>query len=136
MAQRRFGSNQSPWPLICQGDWFITKGTTRNRFGNQRPQCYEYVLKPEDGWGLPASELKVSLEPLPCSTYIGPVHGEPEQYNGYVTVRVPSFWEPHRLVWVNVSKGNIAFADKVADAEVRRWEAKGWVTSIRPDPGR
>ena len=104
--------------------------------GGPRPQCYEYVLKPADGWGLPAHQLKVSLDPLPVSTYIGPVHGQPEEFSGYVTVRVPSFWQRDRLVWVNVSKDDKAFADKVPDAEVQSWIANGWTTWLYADPHR
>ena len=109
---------------IREGDWFVTR----------RPECYEYCLKPKDGWGLPAGQVKVSKEPLPLSTYIGPVHGRPEYYNGYVTVRVPSFWQRDRLVWVNVGRHNVEFANKVPDDEVDRWKANGWSTWIFNDP--
>ena len=121
---------------IRKGDWFKTKDTTHTREGRARPQCFEYSVKPAVGWGTPAHLLKIRPDALPPSTYIGPVHGEPEHYNGYVTVRVPSFWEPHRLCWVNVSKGNQKFADKVPQEEVDRWAAAGWYTLIRLDPDR
>ena len=108
---------------IREGDWFITNATRKNMYGGNRPQCFEYIVKPKDGWGLPASQVKVCLEPLPLSTHIGPVHGDPEEYNGYVIVRVPSFWQSDRLVWVNVAKDNTAFAQKVPDDKVRRGKA-------------
>ena len=104
--------------------------------GRERPQCFEYVVKPEEGWGRPAHELQIRPYPLPVSTYIGPVHGEPEHYRGYVTVRVPSFWEPHRLCWVNVSRDHIAFAEQVPDNELRRWKRRGWSNVIREDLDR
>ena len=80
---------------IREGDWFVTKDSKYNKGGTRRPECYEYCLKPKDGWGLPAGQVKVSKEPLPLSTYIGPVHGRPEYYNGYVTVRVPLVTHTH-----------------------------------------
>ena len=64
------------------------------------------------------------------------MHGEPEEHNGYVTVRVPSYWQSDRLVWVNVALGNTAFADKVPDDKVRRWKAHGWTTWLYADPDR
>ena len=121
---------------IREGDWFVTKDTKFNQNGMKRPECFEYWVKPKDGWGRPAKDLKVSLEPLPVSTYIGPVHGEPEFYKGSVTVRVPSFWEKNRLVWVNVAKDRINFATKVPDDEVARWRANGWSTRIFRDKDR
>ena len=61
------------------------------------------------------------------------MHGEPEHFNGYVTVRVPSFWEANRLCWVNVSKGNVTFADQVNAQEMHRWKTKGWVNVFHED---
>ena len=121
---------------IREGDWFITKDSKYNNRNQRRPECFEYITKPEDGWWLPAIYLKVSQEPLPLSTYIGPVHGRPEFYNGYVTVRVPSFWEKNRLVWVNVAKNSVSFATKVSDDEIACWKANGWSTWIFADPDR
>ena len=129
----------TPW--IQQGDWFITKRSTQTRHGTPRPKCFEYCLKPRDGWEITAEQFKMRLEPLPPSTYIGPVHGQPEYFNGYCTVRVPSFWtipgQPESaLVWVNVSKDNISFADKVSNKTVRSWKHKGWTDYIYLDPNR
>ena len=126
---------------IHEGDWFITKRSTQNRHGHSRPQCFEYRLNPRDGWGIPANELKVRngeghVEPLPCSTYIGPVHGEPEEFNGYITVRVPSYWNREELVWVNVRRDNVDFADRVTDKVRRRWTNRGWTNWIYLDPHR
>ena len=88
---------------IHEGDWFKTKNSTHTEKGRARPVCFEYKVNPEMGWGRPAHELKIQPYPLPLSTYIGPVHGKAEKWEGYVTVRVPSFWEPNRMCWVNVS---------------------------------
>ena len=143
MATRRkaTGSGWIPYPDIKEGDWFKTKSTTHTRQGRARPQCFEYSVKPAVGWGCPAHELQIRTDPLPCSTYIGPVHGQPEYYHSacgsvYVTVRVPSFWEPHRFCWVNVSKDKVAYAEKVQDRELLSWQAHGWINFINLDPDR
>ena len=121
---------------IREGDWFKTKSSTHTRKGTPRPQCFEYSVKPATGWGRPARELKISPNALPVSTYIGPVHGRPEYFNGYVTVRVPSYWQSGQLCWVNVARDNQTFADKVPQEEVDRWIAAGWYNLIWYDPHR
>ena len=83
-----------------------------------------------------ASLLMSRQEPLPPQIYIGPVHGAPEVFRDYVTVRVPSYWDPEVLCWVNVRKGEVNFAEKVRDSEVRAWKQRGWVNRIRDDPDR
>ena len=54
------------------------------------------------------------------------MHGEPEYFGGYVTVRVPSHMVDDRLCWINVSKGNVTFADKVTAHELQLWYQRGW----------
>ena len=75
----------------------------------------------------------ISPNPLPVSLYMGPVHGKPEKYRGYITVRVPSYWKPDCLRWINVAKRDITFADKVPDEELEKWRERGWTNWIRPD---
>ena len=116
---------------IHDGDWFKTFHSLYNARGGPRPQCFEYAFPPRVAWGLPADEVKINLQPLPLSTYIGPVHGSAEHFRGYVTVCVPSFWQPDRLCWVNVRKDHIAFAQKVPTNEVRQWSLNGWNNDIR-----
>ena len=70
------------------------------------------------------------------STYIGPVHEPPEYFRGYVTVRVPSYWEPDQLCWVNVAKDNRVFADKVPEHELRIWRQKKWKNQFIRDSDR
>ena len=127
-------------PWIQEGDWFITKSSTQTRHGTPRPQCFEYLYKPKDGWDMPPKSFTVRMGPLPPSTYIGPVHGQPENFNGYCTVRVPSFYplpgQRSRLVWVNISKDNISFANKVSDTTVQSWKQSGWTNNIYLDPDR
>ena len=85
---------------------------------------------------MPSSSVMISPNPLPVSLYMGPVHGKPEKWGGYITVRVPSYWKPGWLCWVNVAKDDIAFADKVPDEVVEKWRETGWTNSIRRDPIR
>ena len=127
--------SQADWDPsdIREGDWFKTKNSTHTAQGRPRPQCFEYTVKPAVGWGAPAHLLKISPDALPVSTYIGPVHGPAEHFRGYVTVRVPSYHQPHRLCWVNLSKGDQKFAEKVPQEEVDRWVAAGWFNLIRLD---
>ncbi len=104
------------------GDWFRTKSTTRTNTGRSRPQCFEYLAPPEDSF----PHSMVSRFPLPVSTYFGPVHGGPKFFDGYVTVLVPSYWIPNTLVWINVSKGHIKFADRIDRRDVDSWKVNGW----------
>ena len=111
---------------IYEGDWFRTKSTVTNHFGAHRPQCFEYCVPPEIGWGFNKRQIQLCHKPLPTSQYFGPVHGEPEHFCGYVTVCVPSHVIDDRLCWINVSKGKVAFADKVTAHELQQWYQWGW----------
>jgi hypothetical protein len=89
---------------------------------------------------MPPKAFTVRMGPLPTSTYIGPVHGQPEYFNGYCTVRVPSFYplpgQRSPLVWVNIGKDKISFADKVSDTTVQSWKQSGWTNNIYLDADR
>ena len=59
------------------------------------------------------------LESFDPGTYLGPIK-EIRTNTEYVAILV-------KEGWVNVSKGYNAFAFRVPDRDVRRWEANGWI---------
>ena len=120
---------------IQEGDWFVTKRTAHDHRNKPRPRCFEYCVKPAEGWGLPAETCKVSLEPLPLGSYTGPVHGKAEYFKWYTTVRVPSR-SSAMLVWVNISWHNVQFAQKADGCTIRKWKQKGWRDHFYPDMNR
>ena len=94
-----------------RGDWFRT---FVSRFS---PVCKEYTdVRPH-------GRYERSIQP---ETYFGPVH-EIRLVDDYVVVQVPSSSRNYTLVWVNVQKGPVRFANK---ANVAAWQQRGWVNTF------
>ena len=91
---------QSP----LRGDWYFTNGM------KARSVCKEYTAPP-DVVGPDGKALGQCLGLLPRNHWIGPVH-DVVHFEGFVSVRVPSWHMPGTLVWVNVEKNGSKFAQR------------------------
>ena len=112
-------SMERPFADVLKGDWFRTKSSTRTWDGKARPQCIEYLSPPGD------NIYAAPIDYLPVSTYFGPVHDR-QIGDDFVSVYVPSYWLPGDLVWINVSRGVVKFAERVPREELDKWRSQGW----------
>ena len=95
---------------MCRGDWLRTF-----TYGAGKPVCAEYTTLSGGKY----------IDTLPPNHIFGPVH-EVQQSGDYTAVAVPSRQDMKQIVWVNVSKSNIAFATKIAPGVQENWKAAGW----------
>ena len=99
------------------GDWFITKDSRRTQSGKSRPVCKEYDACPQS--------IGTYRCTLPTSTYIGPVH-DIYLHDGLVTIKVPSFADGRQCGYVNVSRYQISYAERIPRIKVMLWKRSGW----------